>query len=288
MSILTVRSHLLRLLGASRSLELAEKHNTRTLYAINGSSGDIDLSLTSENLELVPLGKVSLREKVLQALKDRGIDPGARELRKKNRGFAIEFVFSCTSGHKTNFDALYAEALEWLTRSLPECPVVHAVIHYDQGSPHMHAIVVPIKDGRLQADAIRGYKQISKQRNHSLYRFLKGDYGLDYPERLRGIRKLIGADMAISAMHQLTPEELLKRIRLELEGAIFSRPEPFLAALGIDYGRLEWLQQQWDSAEGLEILLSRASSSEQSSNTFKPQVYEDPPYAEYEDSLDDE
>lgn len=288
MSILTVRSHLLRLLGSSRSLELAEKHNTRALYAKNGSPGDIDLNLTSANLELVPLGKVSLQEKVMLALEGRGIDPHAPELRKKNRGFAIEFVFSCTSGHKTNFDALYAEALEWLTRSLPECPVVHAVIHYDQGSPHMHAIVVPIKNGRLQADAIRGYKHVSKQRNHSLYGFLKGDYGLDYPERLRGIRKLIGADMAITAMHQLTPEELLKRIRLELEGAVFSRPEPFLAALGIGYSRIEDFAEQWEGAESVQLVVGRPKPSERSRNTFQPPEYDDPPYVLSDDDLDEE
>jgi hypothetical protein len=103
----------------------------------------------------------------------------------------------------------------------------------------MHAIVVPIKDGRLQADAIRGYKQVSKQRNHALYGFLKGDYGLDYPERLKGVRKAIGADLAIDAIHQLSPESLLGRIRLELEAAIYSRPEPFLSALGISYQEIQ-------------------------------------------------
>lgn len=239
MSILTVRSHVLRLTGNSRTLALAERHNTRTLYPMSGVVGDIDLSQTHKNLELVPLGRLSLVEKIWAVLHDRGIDPSNPALCRKNRGFAIEFVFSCTSGHKTNFDALYAEALEWLIRSLPECPVVHAVIHFDQGSPHMHAIIVPIKDGRLQADAIRGYKQVSKQRNHSLYGFLKGDYGLDYPERLKGVRKVVGADMVIYAIHQIAPGDLLSRIRLELEAAIYSRPEPFLSALGISYQEIE-------------------------------------------------
>ncbi len=239
MSILTVRSHVLRLTGNSRTLLLAERHNTRSLYPHSGTVGDIDLTQTPKNLELIPLGRQSLKEKVYAVLRDRGIDPDSPALCRRNRGFAIEFVFSCTSGYKTTFDSLYAEALEWLIRSVPECPVVHAVIHFDQGSPHMHAIVVPIKDGRLQADAIRGYKQVSKQRNHSLYGFLKGDYGLDYPERLKGVRKAIGADLAIDAIHQLSPESLLGRIRLELEAAIYSRPEPFLSALGISYQRIQ-------------------------------------------------
>ncbi len=235
MSILTVRSHVLRLVGNSRTLHLAERHNTRSLYSNSGIVGDIDLCSTHKNLELISLGRMSLTEKVKAILHDRGIDPSSPALRRKNRGFAIEFIFSCTSGHKTNFDALYAEALEWLIRSLPECPVVHAVIHFDQGSPHMHVIVVPLKDGRLQADQVRGYKQVSKQRNHALYAFLKGDYGLDFPERLRGVRKVVGADLAIHTIHQLSADEIFSRIRLELEAAIYARPEPFLSALGISY-----------------------------------------------------
>ena len=249
MSILTVRSHVLRLTGNSRTLQLAEKHNTRTLYPDTGLVGDIDLSQTPQNLELIPLGRRSLTDKVLAALRDRGIDPASPVLCRRGRGFAIEFVFSCTSGHKTNFDALYAEALEWLIRALPECPVVHAVIHFDQGSPHMHAILVPIKDGRLQADVIRGYKQVSKERNHSLYEFLKGDYRLDYPERLRGVRKVIGADLAIIKARQFSPEDLLNMIHLELEAAIHARPEPFLSALGISY---HWIE---DEIEGQERAL---------------------------------
>ena len=241
MSILTVRSHVLRLTGNSRTLQLAEKHNTRTLYPHTGMVGDIDLSQTPQNLELIPLGRRSLTDTVFAALRDRGIDPASPVLCRRGRGFAIEFVFSCTSGHRTNFDALYAEALEWLIRSLPESPVVHAVIHFDQGSPHMHAILVPIKDGRLQADVIRGYKQISKERNHSLYGFLKGNYGLHYPERLRGVRKVIGADLAINKARQFSPEDLLNMIHLELEAAIQARPEPFLSALGISY---HWIEDE--------------------------------------------
>ena len=246
MSILTVRSHVLRLTGNSRTLQLAEKHNTRTLYPHTGMVGDIDLSQTPQNLELIPLGRRSLTDTVFAALRDRGIDPSSPVLCRRGRGFAIEFVFSCTSGHKTNFDALYAEALEWLIRALPECPVVHAVIHFDQGSPHMHAILVPIKDGRLQADVIRGYKQVSKERNHSLYEFLKGDYRLDYPERLRGVRKVIGADLAIIKARQFSPEDLLNMIHLELEAAIHARPEPFLSALGISY---HWIEGEIEGQE---------------------------------------
>jgi len=113
----------------------------------------------------------------------------------------------------------------------------------------MHAILVPIKDGRLQADIIRGYKQISKERNHSLYGFLKGNYGLHYPERLRGVRKVIGADLAIMKARRLSPEDLLNMIHLELEAAIHARPEPFLSALGISY---HWIE---DEIEGQERAL---------------------------------
>ncbi len=118
----------------------------------------------------------------------------------------------------------------------------------------MHAILVPIIDGRLQADLVRGYKRVAKQRNHALYGFLKGDYGLDYPERLRGIRKAIGADLAIRAAHQLSAEDLLSKIRLELEAAIHSRPEPFLSALGISY---QEIQNEIDREEEIQRQLDR-------------------------------
>ncbi len=235
MSKVTVFANTLFLKGHTKTLDLAEKHNLRLIASEIGGYGTIDGRRTSQNLELVKVDGNSYEEVVLKTLHSKGLDLNHYSYQKKNRGYAVELVFSVTSGHQCDFNSMYADSLGWLRSYYPECPIVHAVIHHDEDTPHMHVILVPLFSGALQADKIRGYKGISKKRNVSLFKFLDQRYGLTFPVYLKGAEKKAGARLAIKHYQRLPEAEIKNVLEQPILQSIYARPEPFLYALGISY-----------------------------------------------------
>jgi hypothetical protein len=235
MSKVTVFANTLVLNGHTKTLALAEKHNRRLIAAEIGGYGGIDGRKTHSNLELVKLEGTSFEETALSILRSKGLELAHYSYKKKNRGYAVELVFSVTSGHQCDFNAMYADCLIWLRDYYPECPILHAVVHHDEDTPHMHVILVPLFGGALQADKIRGYKGISRKRNVSLFEFLDKRYGLTFPVYLKGAEKKAGAILAIKAYKRLPEAHIQLRLDQPIVQAMHARPEPFLHALGISY-----------------------------------------------------
>lgn len=235
MSKVTVFANTLFLSGHKRTIELTEKHNRRLIAAEFGDYGSIDGRRTHLNVELVRLDGSSFEEVIMGILRSKGLDLDHYSYRKKNRGYAVELVFSVTSGHNCDFNNMYADSLGWLRSYYPECPIIHAVIHHDEDTPHMHVVLVPLFNGKLQADKIRGYKGVSKKRNVSLFRYLDKRYGLTFPVYLKGAEKKAGAALAIRHYQKLPEAQVKGLLEQPVLQAIYSRPEPFLHAFGITY-----------------------------------------------------
>ena len=235
MSKVTVFANTLFLNGHTKTLDLAEKHNRRQIAAEIGSYGSIDGRKTSLNHELVKVDGNSYEERVIAILRSKGIDLNHYRYKKKNRGYAVEFVFSVTSGHQCDFNSMYADSLSWLMAYYPECSIVHAVVHHDEDTPHMHVILVPLLNGKLQADKIKGYKGVSKKRNLSLFEYLDKRYGLTFPIYLKGAEKKAGAALAVKCYQKLPPTLIKNILDIPIVKAIYARPEPFLHAFGITY-----------------------------------------------------
>lgn len=234
MNKLTIFGQTLRLNGHTKTLELTERHNRRLIAGEIGGYGRIDVRRTLLNLELVSL-KGPLQDIVKKIISDKGIDLNNPLLRKKNRGYAVEFLFTVTSGHMCSFNAMYSDCLDLLKEYYPECPIVHAVIHHDEHTPHMHVILVPFKDGKLQADKINRYKGESRKRNKFFFDRLNENYGLTFPVYLKGSQKKRGVELALQAYKNLPESNLRVMLDGSIMQAIHARPEPFLYALGITY-----------------------------------------------------
>jgi hypothetical protein len=235
MSKVTVFTHNLRLNGHKKTLALAEKHNRRLIVQEIGGYGGIDGRRTLLNLELVSLNGSSYEEAVLRVLRSLGLDLSHYSYRKKNRGYAVELVFSVTAGHHCDFNAMYADSLVWLRDFYPESHIIHAVVHHDEDTPDMHVILVPIVNGRLDANAVCGYKGVSRKRNISLFEFLDKRYGLTFPVYLKGAEKKAGATLAIKRYQRLPVAEIKNILEQPIIQSFYARPEPYLYALGITY-----------------------------------------------------
>lgn len=80
---------------------------------------------------------------------------------------AVEIIFQCGDKefwqeHETDKDKMccvYRYLLSKLEQFLPEFKIANAVIHFDEASPHMHVVGVPVWEG-----AKRGlHKKVSKR-----------------------------------------------------------------------------------------------------------------------------
>jgi hypothetical protein len=235
MSKVTIFAHNLRLNGHKKTLALAEKHNCRLIAQEIGGYCGIDGRRTLLNLELVSLNGSSYEEEVHRVLRSLGLDLSHYSYRKKNRGFAVELIFSVTAGHHCDFNAMYADSLGWLRNYYPESHIIHAVVHHDEDTPHMHVILVPIVNGRLDANAVCGYKGVSRKRNIALFEYLDKRYGLTFPVYLKGAEKKAGAALAINRYQRLPEAEIKNVLEQPFLQSIYARPEPYLYALGITY-----------------------------------------------------
>jgi hypothetical protein len=233
MNKLTVYGNLLKRNGYKQTLALAEAHNLRKIPAEVKTFHHIDPEESHLNKELVPLGQETLESKVLRLVTEAGIDPNKGVNKRFDKGYAIEWMFTTTHGFQCDFELLYIECLNWLRLRHPTCPIAHAVIHYDENTPHLHVIMVPIKGSRLPTSNVLGYKGVCRKRNEDLFSFLGHKYGFTSSQHLKGNAKRIASQKAIEACKELASHDFRESIWQPLMQAINSRPEPFLHALNI-------------------------------------------------------
>lgn len=87
---------------------------------------------------------------------------------KSNKDMAVELIFQIgdkefwdkNPDKRRRMDVAFKEILKLLQKSAPNLVVANAVIHYDEASPHMHVVAVPVADGFKKGMS----KQVSKRK----------------------------------------------------------------------------------------------------------------------------
>ena len=103
-----------------------------------------------------------------QTRDDRKIDDYFEKTAKSNRDMAVELIFQIgdkefwdkNPDKRRNMDVAFKEMLNMLQKKAPNLVVANAVIHYDEASPHMHVVAVPVADGFKKGMS----RQVSKRK----------------------------------------------------------------------------------------------------------------------------
>ncbi len=97
-----------------------------------------------------------------QTRADRRIEDYFEHVSDKNQDMAVEIIFQCgdkdfwdnifiendnEKENKENICKVYDTLLEQLQQEMPDFKVANAVVHFDEASPHMHVVGVPIGRG---------------------------------------------------------------------------------------------------------------------------------------------
>lgn len=62
--------------------------------------------------------------------------------------------------------SVYQKQVEDLENVIPSFKITSAIIHYDETSPHMHIVGVPIKDGNKNGMSNKLERQRYSQKTH--------------------------------------------------------------------------------------------------------------------------
>ncbi|WP_199155273.1 plasmid recombination protein [Chromobacterium sp. ASV23] len=136
----------------NQTLQTVAAHNTRSIAAeLRGGPG-ARIDPKRVHLNRVIAGPETAEEivashaRILEAF---GVKP-----KRKDQITLIECVVD-PSQQLADLMAFFEAAKDWLV-CWYDCPLLHAVVHFDESTPHMHCLFIPIRDGRLQGDAVMG------------------------------------------------------------------------------------------------------------------------------------
>ena len=66
-------------------------------------------------------------------------------------------MISLRANTTVDINGYFPGVIEWLEDYLG-CQIISAVVHLDEGAPHMHVVVLPLRNGRMMGSALVGYK----------------------------------------------------------------------------------------------------------------------------------
>lgn len=138
------------------------KHNLRKYRSSDYSQEEIVLLYGTDNL-MKDVKRV-YREEFDEALKeynakqtreDRKIEDYFSHVAEKQQDMAVEIIFQVgdkefwetNQFERENINSVYDLILWYLTQYMPDFVVANAVVHYDEASPHMHVVGVPVGRG---------------------------------------------------------------------------------------------------------------------------------------------
>ncbi len=135
-------------------IEKAARHNLREIKAelLENAANAIDPRKSHLNFVLRGEGTAAA---VVQHMEQLIHAANAKILRKDNiRG--VELVFSLPTDSTIDVRACFEDFLNWVESHYQGIPVISAVAHLDESAPHVHVILLPIKDGHFRGSEIMG------------------------------------------------------------------------------------------------------------------------------------
>lgn len=157
---LSAKSHAVSNTGKVASVS---KHNLRAYQSNNYDKGLINVLEGSKTNIMDDIAKIYAEEfkEPLKAYNervraDRQIDDYLKHVSDSRSDVAAEIIIQVgdrdfwadkTAADKRVMDEIFQKQLDHLKQECPNFKIASAVIHYDESSPHMHVVGVPIADG---------------------------------------------------------------------------------------------------------------------------------------------
>lgn len=232
----SIQHFALKTIGLSRcngrkpcTLMEAARHNMREIQAELGASGHINPRRMAENVTLA--GPATAAQ--VQALADGLLSAVDISKLKRDHVQAVELVFSLQPDAHVEPLAYFSRCLEWLRLAVP-LPVLLAVVHRDEAAPHMHALLLPVKDGKHVGGALNTRPNL-KQLRESFFTQVAGPAGLKRDSaKVRGMVKQWAVAAVLARCDVMGLPATMGPLWVVFEADVSRDPTPHMLALGID------------------------------------------------------
>lgn len=201
-------------------LLLALKHNKRELQHELGANKNIDATRMHLNYFLHSLGDA---QQTYNYAMSKVAFAGIHSIRK-NAVLAIECMFSLpVTWHDSDNRAFFEDCLSWAKEHFQGI-LLSFDVHLDESAPHAHALFLPLLDGKLQGDKIKGDISCVKARQQSFYEQVCAKYGFKNPALLR-LSKEDKKQLATEVMRYLKSDPVMQSKAYQwVRDCVFANP----------------------------------------------------------------
>lgn len=229
-------------------LRVALKHNLRENEREIVFSDRIDPSRT--RLNVVLRGAIeadtimALQKQLLEgSLAARVNKDGSRTKIRADAVQGIEFLFSLPPNLDIDEDKFFATALAWIDQRY-RVPVLSAIVHRDEGDgrAHLHAVVLPVRDGCMIGSSMLGLYSAMQQAFHVE---VAAHFGLTYAPRMSAISRKEVANAVTEALKMRPQLTESVEYRAWLRGVIERNPAPLLELLGLSPPQVRPREKKW-------------------------------------------
>lgn len=226
-------SHVLRLakLKGNGKLLAAAKHNRRTIQRELGADNHINASRMSLNYSLAGVESPEAIAAEAKAM----MHAAGIEKQRKDGVTAIEILFSLPVSHSLDERAFFADCLAWV-RSHFACHVLSFDVHMDESTPHAHALLLPLVNGRMLGSDMVGNRTRLRALQSIFYAQVGMKHGLQKPiARLSGTAK---ASLERTVLNLLKTDPAMRSpVWPCIRDLIKLDPAPFAHLLGVGVGQ---------------------------------------------------
>jgi hypothetical protein len=208
----------------------AAKHNKRTLQAERGAGANIDAFRTPLNYSLTDPATAEQIDRTAKVLMVKaGIDKT-----RKNQVMALEIIFSLPiNRHQQDTRPFFQDCMDWTQQNIPGV-LLSFDIHLDESAPHVHALILPLVDGRMKGNEIMGGKGNLMRLINRFYADVAVNYGLsrNQSKYLAGKQKE-GIEQQV--LNRLANDTVMKSVIWPcVRDAIRKDPLPYAQLLGVN------------------------------------------------------
>lgn len=226
------KTYLLKLgsINGKNGLLNALLHNKRQLQRERNSNSHIDFVKSILNYSLVGDDTaVNIANYARLQMFKAGI-----EKPRKNGVMAVEIIFSLPpSWHNRDTKPFFLDCYQWVLRNF-DGELLGFDVHADEAAPHAHAIILPIINGKMQGNKMKGNTSNLRRLNNLFHMEVAQQYGLSKSEfkRLTSLQKRSIEQCVLSHLKQDSVIE--SSIYSCVRDNIRNDPIPYAVALGIE------------------------------------------------------
>ena len=207
----------------------AARHNLREIQAELGACGHINPRRMADNVTLA--GPSTAAE--VQAMADGLLGLVDKSKLRRDHVQAIEAVFSLPPDAPVEPMAYFGKCLDWVQKALP-MPVLLATVHRDEAAPHLHVLMLPVKDGKHVGGALIDLEAVKRLRE-SFFQKVAGPAGLKRSgAKVRGQVKQWAIAAVLARCDVMGLPAAMGPLWESYRRAIEHEPTSQMLALGID------------------------------------------------------